>query len=132
MLKSLWTMWPLESMVPSVMRLSPAFATVCTQRSPAIRLYTLLRVQAAGADQFGALHHTCHSSGAAAHRVEIAGFDKQVIDLLVGVGQIGMQLFPGSHLLLHQANIRIMEVVAKKLGLPMDRVITNIDEYFAP
>jgi len=32
-------------------------------------------------------------------------------------------------LLLHQANIRIMETVAKKLKIPMDKVITNLDEY---
>lgn len=33
------------------------------------------------------------------------------------------------HLLLHQANIRIMETVAKRLGMPMDKVITNLSEY---
>jgi len=33
------------------------------------------------------------------------------------------------HLLLHQANIRIMEVVAKRLKLPFDKVITNLSEY---
>jgi len=32
-------------------------------------------------------------------------------------------------LLLHQANIRIMETVAKRLGIPMDKVITNLNEY---
>lgn len=32
-------------------------------------------------------------------------------------------------LLLHQANIRIMEVVAQRLGIPMDRVITNLASY---
>lgn len=32
-------------------------------------------------------------------------------------------------LLLHQANIRIMEVVAKRLGMPMEKVITNLSEY---
>jgi len=32
-------------------------------------------------------------------------------------------------LLLHQANIRIMEIVAKRLGLPMDKVITNLSDY---
>lgn len=32
-------------------------------------------------------------------------------------------------LLLHQANIRIMETVAKKLGVPMEKVISNVDEY---
>ena len=31
-------------------------------------------------------------------------------------------------LLLHQANIRIMETVANKLGIPMDKVLTNLDE----
>ena len=32
-------------------------------------------------------------------------------------------------LLLHQANIRIMEVVAQRLGIPMDKVITNLSDY---
>jgi len=32
-------------------------------------------------------------------------------------------------LLLHQANIRIMEVVAKRLGISMDKVITNLSDY---
>jgi len=32
-------------------------------------------------------------------------------------------------LLLHQANIRIMEVVAKRLGIPMEKVITNLSKY---
>ena len=29
----------------------------------------------------------------------------------------------------HQANIRIIEVAAKKLGLPMERVLVNVDRY---
>lgn len=32
-------------------------------------------------------------------------------------------------LLLHQANIRIMETVAKRLGIPMENVITNLASY---
>lgn len=32
-------------------------------------------------------------------------------------------------LLLHQANIRIMEVVAQRLGMPFDKVITNLSDY---
>ena len=32
-------------------------------------------------------------------------------------------------LLLHQANIRIMETVAKRLGISMDKVITNLDAH---
>jgi len=33
------------------------------------------------------------------------------------------------HLLLHQANIRIMETVASRLDLPMEKVITNLAKY---
>ena len=33
------------------------------------------------------------------------------------------------HLLLHQANIRIMEIVAKRLGIPFEKVITNLSSY---
>ena len=29
----------------------------------------------------------------------------------------------------HQANIRIMEAAAKRLGVPMDKVFTNVDRY---
>lgn len=32
-------------------------------------------------------------------------------------------------LLLHQANIRIMEHASKELNIPMDKVLKNIDEY---
>jgi 3-oxoacyl-[acyl-carrier-protein] synthase-3 len=32
-------------------------------------------------------------------------------------------------LLLHQANIRIMETVADRLGIPMSKVLTNLSDY---
>lgn len=32
-------------------------------------------------------------------------------------------------LLLHQANIRIMEIVAKRMDLPFEKVITNLSSY---
>ncbi|CAM9650465.1 unnamed protein product [Pylaiella littoralis] len=41
----------------------------------------------------------------------------------------GMEVGDVDWLLLHQANIRIMETVASRLGLPMDKVITNLAEY---
>ena len=41
----------------------------------------------------------------------------------------GMEAGQIDWLVLHQANIRIMETVAKKLGIPMEKVITNLDEY---
>uniref|UniRef100_A0A7S4SZA6 beta-ketoacyl-[acyl-carrier-protein] synthase III n=1 Tax=Ditylum brightwellii TaxID=49249 RepID=A0A7S4SZA6_9STRA len=41
----------------------------------------------------------------------------------------GMTVDDVDWLLLHQANIRIMETVAKRLGMPMDKVITNLSKY---
>jgi len=41
----------------------------------------------------------------------------------------GIEASDVDHLLLHQANIRIMEVVADRLGIPMDKVLHNLEEY---
>lgn len=41
----------------------------------------------------------------------------------------GITIDQVDHLLLHQANIRIMEVVAERLGISMDKVITNLYKY---
>ncbi|KAL9179099.1 hypothetical protein ACHAXT_000141 [Thalassiosira profunda] len=40
--------------------------------------------------------------------------------------QAGITVDQVDHLLLHQANIRIMETVADRLGVPMEKVITNL------
>ena len=41
----------------------------------------------------------------------------------------GLKTEDVDHLLLHQANIRIMEIVAQRLGIPMEKVIHNLEEY---
>ncbi|KAL7528983.1 hypothetical protein ACHAXR_003834 [Thalassiosira sp. AJA248-18] len=43
--------------------------------------------------------------------------------------QAGITVDQVDHLLLHQANIRIMEVVADRLGMPLERVINNLYKY---
>lgn len=43
--------------------------------------------------------------------------------------EAGLDASQIDHLLLHQANIRIMETVAERLGVPMDKVITNLYKY---
>ncbi len=50
---------------------------------------------------------------AALEAVRRAGLEKEDIDLLIP----------------HQANIRIIEAAAKRLELPMDRVVVNVDRY---
>ncbi len=49
--------------------------------------------------------------------------------LLEALEEAGMSVDQVDHLLLHQANIRIMEVVADRLGMPMEKVITNLYKY---
>jgi 3-oxoacyl-[acyl-carrier-protein] synthase-3 len=41
----------------------------------------------------------------------------------------GLQTSDIDWVLLHQANIRIMEHVAKYLGIPMEKLLVNVDEY---
>ena len=41
----------------------------------------------------------------------------------------GLDLSDVDHFLLHQANIRIMEHVAKELKVDKDRLLVNLDEY---
>lgn len=43
--------------------------------------------------------------------------------------EAGITVEEVDHLLLHQANIRIMEVVADRLNIPMEKVITNLYKY---
>ena len=45
------------------------------------------------------------------------------------IAQAGMSLSDIDLLIPHQANLRIIELAARHLGLPMDRVFVNIQEY---
>ena len=46
-----------------------------------------------------------------------------------GLNNAGLEASDVDWLLLHQANIRIMEHAAEVLGIPMDKVLRNIQEY---
>jgi len=45
------------------------------------------------------------------------------------IANAGLTVDDVDWLVLHQANIRIMEIVASRLGIPMDKVITNLSEH---
>ncbi len=45
------------------------------------------------------------------------------------IAQAGMSLADVDLLIPHQANLRIIEVVARQLGAPMDKVFVNIEKY---
>ena len=42
-------------------------------------------------------------------------------------GKIGVQVTDIDHIVPHQANIRIISMAARKLGLPMDKFTVNIE-----
>ncbi|MCE3235290.1 MAG: hypothetical protein K0Q50_1470, partial [Vampirovibrio sp.] len=41
----------------------------------------------------------------------------------------GLTIDDVDHLVLHQANIRIMQAMSEKLNIPEDRLIVNLDKY---
>lgn len=43
--------------------------------------------------------------------------------------QSGLDIQDIDHLVLHQANIRIMEAMSEKLGVPNERMVVNLDRY---
>lgn len=45
------------------------------------------------------------------------------------VARAGLTLSDVDHLVLHQANLRIMDAVARDLGIPSERVAVNVDRY---
>merc|ERR1712032_784579 len=69
--------------------------------------------------------------GIAMNGKEVYKFATSRVPQVVGeaLDAAGMRAADIDWLLLHQANIRIMETVAKKLGVPMEKVICNVDEY---
>jgi len=51
------------------------------------------------------------------------------IALQEAIDAAGLTVQDVDHLLLHQANTRIMDVVAERLGIPAEKVICNLPEY---
>ena len=45
------------------------------------------------------------------------------------LGKVGKTAADVDLVIPHQANMRIIEAVAKKTGVPMDRVFTNVERY---
>jgi 3-oxoacyl-[acyl-carrier-protein] synthase-3 len=70
--------------------------------------------------------HTVHMKGNETFKLAVKGMAQAAVAALkenhVSAGEIGL-LIP------HQANIRIIEATAQRLGIPMARVFVNIDRY---
>jgi 3-oxoacyl-[acyl-carrier-protein] synthase-3 len=70
--------------------------------------------------------HYIHMNGREVFRfaVRILGEAADEVIRAAGLSQEQVNLF-----IFHQANIRIIEAAVKRLGLPMDRVVVNVDRY---
>jgi 3-oxoacyl-[acyl-carrier-protein] synthase-3 len=70
--------------------------------------------------------HFIHMKGNETFRVAVKTLEKLVIDTLKADRVKPSEL---SLLIPHQANIRIIQATAKRLGLSMDKVFVNLDKY---
>jgi 3-oxoacyl-[acyl-carrier-protein] synthase-3 len=68
--------------------------------------------------------HTIHMNGRETYKFAVEVVPKSILKV---VELAGVPLESVDHIIMHQANLRIMEAAAKRLGLPMDRMVVNID-----
>jgi 3-oxoacyl-[acyl-carrier-protein] synthase-3 len=92
-------------------------------------------------DARGILGASLHSDGAGADWITIRGpgekvqmngrevFKFAVRALEASAHELGVEPRELDHLIAHQANLRIIEAVCKRLEFPMDKVWINIDRY---
>jgi 3-oxoacyl-[acyl-carrier-protein] synthase-3 len=70
--------------------------------------------------------HTIHMNGREVYKFATRIMDRTVRDLMHKVGWTSEQI---DLFVPHQANIRIIESAAKSLGIPMEKVFTNLEHY---
>jgi len=77
-------------------------------------------------DTLDANLHTLKMDGIPLFRMAVSRFSQVIAEALVadGLGRDDIDCF-----VFHQANLRILEAVAKRMGLPRERVITTLERY---
>lgn len=69
---------------------------------------------------------TLKMDGPPVFKLAVAALDEVTRETLAKAGR---EVASVDWLILHQANIRIMQTAARKLGLPMDRVLVTVDQH---
>lgn len=69
---------------------------------------------------------TLKMDGRAVYKLAVAALDDTTREVLQAAGRTVSSV---DWLILHQANIRIMQTAARKLDLPMDRVVVTVDQH---
>ncbi|HZJ76661.1 MAG TPA: beta-ketoacyl-ACP synthase III [Oscillospiraceae bacterium] len=70
--------------------------------------------------------HCIHMDGKEVFKFAVRTMSKSALEI---VGNIGYNMEDISYMIPHQANIRIIEAVAKKINLTMDKVHINLNNY---
>ncbi|HEY9856002.1 MAG TPA: beta-ketoacyl-ACP synthase III [Stenomitos sp.] len=76
------------------------------------------------AETVAAYEHTVHMNGRETYKFAVDIVPKSVQAVL---DQAGLSAADVDHFVLHQANLRIMEAAAKRMGVPVEKFIVNID-----
>ena len=69
---------------------------------------------------------TLKMDGPAVYKLAVAALDETTREVLAAAGREASSV---DWLVLHQANIRIMQTAARKLHLPMERVVVTVDQH---
>lgn len=70
--------------------------------------------------------HSVHMDGREVFRQAVTKMPEAA---LTALGELGLSVADVDHYIPHQANIRIIDAAAKKLGIPHEKVIINVDRY---
>ncbi|RZL11602.1 MAG: ketoacyl-ACP synthase III [Rubrivivax sp.] len=69
---------------------------------------------------------TLKMDGPAVYKLAVAALDETTREVLAAAGREASSV---DWLVLHQANVRIMQTAARKLQLPMERVVVTVDQH---
>ncbi|MBO9540433.1 ketoacyl-ACP synthase III [bacterium] len=76
------------------------------------------------AEMIEAMEHTVHMNGRETYKFAVEIVPKCVDEI---TQRTGVSVDEIDHFVLHQANYRIMEAAAKRMGVPMEKMIVNVD-----
>jgi 3-oxoacyl-[acyl-carrier-protein] synthase-3 len=79
-----------------------------------------------GPDTIRGNRHVLRMKGGAVYRLAVRRLERAVISLL---GEVGMAVDHLDHVVMHQANARIVDAIRRRLAIPVERVHSVIERY---
>jgi 3-oxoacyl-[acyl-carrier-protein] synthase-3 len=79
-----------------------------------------------GSDTIMANQHVLQMKGGAVFRLAIRRLERAITELLK---EVGLTMDDVDHVVVHQANVRILDAIRRRLAIPMDRMHSVIERY---